>query len=674
MEHESFENDEVASVLNQNFIPIKIDREERPDIDRIYMNYVQATTGSGGWPLNVFVTPSLEPVFGGTYWPGPQSHTRQLGLEEQLDFLGILDKLSKVWREQEAKCRLDSAMILEQLRSFAAEGTLGSKSKLGDGEANLDLDLLDDSYQHLAKTFDTRFSGFGEAPKFPTPAKLNFLLRLRNFPQPVIDIVGQDEVNTAQFMALATLRAMDRGGIHDHIGHGFARYSVTEDWSLPHFEKMLYDNAQLLHCYLDAFFSMDKPDAELLGVVYDLAKYLIQTRIAAPNGGFYSSEDADSYYRKGDDEKREGAYYVWTQREIEQLLDENSAEVMCEFFGVLPDGNVEPERDVHDEFINQNVLKISKTPAQLAHQFGVDEKEIVKIIKESKVKLRAHREKERVQPNLDDKIVCCWNGIAIGALARTGAALSKVDAEFSKVCFDAAIKAAEFIRREMYDEDRKALKRVWREGPGDTDGFADDYAFMIDGLIELYETTFDDRWLKWADELQGMFPSCHSPLCSSETNKPQQHKTVSSTTIKAAVSSQPPSPTLTPSSASKTEWTALSHPPMVSRHRISSASLPFSKTQNTKISPKVHSWLSRRRLCSTHGCLALLCLVLWLRIWALRGLFVSVVSNLTQRRTATLPKCPSAKVHRLTRNKAPSEARRPRQEDLSKSESRLRRL
>ena len=527
MEHESFENDEVASVLNQNFIPIKIDREERPDIDRIYMNYVQATTGSGGWPLNVFVTPTLEPVFGGTYWPGPQSHTRQLGLEEQVDFLGILDKLSKVWREQEAKCRLDSAMILEQLRSFAAEGTLGSKAKLGDGEANLDLDLLDDSYQHLVKTFDTRFSGFGEAPKFPTPAKLNFLLRLRNFPQPVIDIVGQDEVNTAQFMALATLRAMDRGGIHDHIGHGFARYSVTEDWSLPHFEKMLYDNAQLLHCYLDAFFSMDTPDAELLGVVYDLAKYLTQTRIAAPNGGFYSSEDADSYYRKGDDEKREGAYYVWTQREIEQLLDENSAEVLCEFFGVLPDGNVEPERDVHDEFINQNVLKISKTPAHLAHQFGVDEKEIVKIIKESKEKLRAHREKERVQPNLDDKIVCCWNGIAIGALARTGAALSKVDAEFSKVCFDAAIKAAEFIRREMYDAGRKTLKRVWREGPGDTDGFADDYAFMIDGLIELYETTFDDSWLKWADELQGMFPSCHfhfvpSPLM--EINKPSNTK------------------------------------------------------------------------------------------------------------------------------------------------------
>lgn len=517
MEHESFENDEVAAVLNSNFIPIKIDREERPDIDRIYMNFVQATTGSGGWPLNVFVTPTLEPVFGGTYWPGPQSHTRQLDLEEQVDFLGILRKLATVWREQEARCRLDSANILEQLRSFAAEGTLGSKSKLGGGEPNLDLDLLDDSYQHLVKTFDTRFSGFGEAPKFPTPAKLNFLLRLRNFPQPVVDIVGQDEVNTAQFMALSTLRAMDRGGIHDHIGHGFARYSVTEDWSLPHFEKMLYDNAQLLHVYLDAFFGMGKPDAELLGVIYDLAKYLTQTRIAAPNGGFYSSEDADSYYRKGDEEKREGAYYVWTQKELEQIFDEDSCEILCEFFGVLPDGNVEPEHDVHDELINQNVLKITKTPAQLAHQFGVDEKEIVKIIKEGKQKLREHREKERVHPNLDDKIVCAWNGIAIGALARTGAALSKVDEHFSKVCFDAATKAAEFIKREMYDESTKTLRRVWREGPGDTAGFADDYAFLIDGLIDLYETTFDDSWLKWADELQGKLSSS-LPLRYSNTD------------------------------------------------------------------------------------------------------------------------------------------------------------
>ncbi len=503
MEKESFENDEVASILNREFIPIKIDREERPDIDRIYLNFVQATSGSGGWPLNVFVTPTLEPLFGGTYWPGPQSHTRQRPLEEQVNFLDILNKLAKVWKEQEGRCRQDSKVILEQLKSFAAEGTLNSKSKLGEGETTLDLDLLDEACRHLASTFDTTFSGFGDSQKFPTPARLIFLLRLRNFPQPVIDIVGQQECDSAQFMALRTLRAIDRGGIHDHVGHGFARYSVTRDWGLPHFEKMLYDNAQLLHTYLDAFFGLEGPDAELLGVVYDLAKYLTQTRVAAPNGGFFSSEDADSYYRKGDDEKREGAYYVWTRRELDTILGKSSGEIIAEFFGVLSDGNVEKEHDVHDEFINQNVLKILKTPAALAQQFGVSEKDIVSIVKDSKAKLREHREAERVPPDLDDKIVCAWNGIAIGALARTGATLSSVDPAFSMSCSEAAIKAAEFIKKEMYNEQSKTLKRVWREGPGDTEGFTDDYAFLISGLIDLYESTFDDMWLKWADELQG---------------------------------------------------------------------------------------------------------------------------------------------------------------------------
>lgn len=507
MEKESFENDDVAAILNRDFIPIKIDREERPDIDRIYMNFVQATTGSGGWPLNVFVTPNLEPVFGGTYWHGPTSNTPQLSLEDHVDFVGILKKLATVWKEQETRCRQDSAQILQQLKEFAAEGTLGSSSsRLGGGETGLDLELLDEAYQHLVSTFDTTNSGFGSAPKFPTPTKLAFCLRLPNFPQPVIDIVGADETKSAQLMALSTLRAMARGGIHDHIGHGFSRYSVTADWSLPHFEKMLYDNAQLLHVYLDAFLGLDKPDAELLGVVYDLATYLTSPPIAAPNGGFYSSQDADSYYRKEDTEKREGADYVWTRREFEQLLGQHAAEISGAFFGVSSHGNVAPEHDVHDEFINQNVLRISSTPSQLASQFGISEKEVVDIIKDSKRKLKTHREAERVPPNLDDKIVCSWNGIAIGALARTGAALADVDVSTAKTCLDSAIKAANFIKREMYDSSSATLKRVWREGPGDTDAFADDYAFLIEGLIDLYEATFDDAWLKWADELQGMIP------------------------------------------------------------------------------------------------------------------------------------------------------------------------
>lgn len=504
MEKESFENDEVAAILNKDFIPIKIDREERPGIDRIYMNFVQATTGSGGWPLNVFVTPALEPVFGGTYWHGPHSNTPQLELEDHVDFLGILGKLSQAWREQESRCRLDSAQILQQLKDFAAEGTLGGAPKTGDGPAEgLDLDVIDEAYQHLMSTFDTTNSGFGAAPKFPTPSKLSFLLRLPHFPQPVLDVVGADEVNSAQLMALSTLRAMARGGIHDHIGHGFSRYSVTADWSLPHFEKMLYDNAQLLHVYLDAFLGLPTPDPELLGVVYDLAAYLTSPPIARPGGGFYSSQDADSFYHKGDKETREGAYYVWTARELETLLPAPAYDIVAAFFGVSPDGNVAPSHDVHDEFINQNVLRIAATPAQLAAQFGIAESEVVETIKAAKRTLLAHRESERVAPDLDDKIVCAWNGIAIGALARAGSALREVDADMSRRCLDAAIGAARFVRREMFDEGAKTLRRVWREGPGETAAFADDYAFLVEGLVELYEATFEDEWVRWADELQG---------------------------------------------------------------------------------------------------------------------------------------------------------------------------
>jgi uncharacterized protein YyaL (SSP411 family) len=508
MERESFENDEVAAILNSEFIPVKIDREERPDIDRIYMNFVQATTGSGGWPLNVFITPDLNPVFGGTYWPGPHSNTPQLPLEEQVDFLSILTKLSTVWTEQEDRCRQDSAQILQQLKDFASEGTFGER--LGEGDDGLDIELVDEAYQHFVSTFDSANGGFGGAPKFPTPTKLSFLLKINQFPEAVKDIVGEQESNTAEFMAIHTLRKMARGGIHDHIGHGFARYSVTGDWSLPHFEKMLYDNAQLLHVYLDAFLASSDP--EMLGVIYDIASYLTEDALAAPSGGFYSSEDADSFYRKGDTEKREGAFYVWTRKEIETVLaDRAAAQVCCAFWNVSSHGNVAHENDAHDEFINQNVLSIVKTPKQLAAQFGMSEEEVTKIIKSSKIKLLAHREQSRPRPNLDDKIVTAWNGIAIGGLARTAATISTFDPERSQKYLAAAERAAAFVRKNLYSESDKTLKRVYREGPGDAMGFPDDYAFLIEGLTDLYESTFNEEYLEWADNLQSMVTSPFTP-------------------------------------------------------------------------------------------------------------------------------------------------------------------
>lgn len=233
MERESFENPEVAALLNSSFIPIKIDREERPDVDRIYMNYVQATTGSGGWPLNVFITPDLEPIFGGTYWPGPGSTT---AMGDHIGFVGILKKIRDVWQNQRQRC-LDSAKdITTQLREFAQDGNI---SRQEDAEVDgLDLELLEEAYEHFALKYDHQFAGFGGAPKFPTPANLSFLLKLSSYPSAVTDVVGAKECTKAKDMVLATLSAMNKGGIHDQIGNGFARYSVTRDWSLPHFEKM----------------------------------------------------------------------------------------------------------------------------------------------------------------------------------------------------------------------------------------------------------------------------------------------------------------------------------------------------------------------------------------------------------------------------------------------------
>lgn len=237
MERESFENEHIARILNNNFIPIKIDREERPDIDRIYMNYVQAKTGRGGWPMSVFITPDLQPVYGGTYWPGPDSPSVTGGAHP--GFLGILERIRSVWENQRESCLTQAKSVTEQLKEFAEEGSLSSARVSFDGGREApELELLEDAFEHYEHKFDTAHGGFGSAPKFPTPSNLAFLLLLDQFPQTVRDVVGPSECTVAKSMAVETLRGMVRGGIHDQIGHGFARYSVTADWSLPHFEKM----------------------------------------------------------------------------------------------------------------------------------------------------------------------------------------------------------------------------------------------------------------------------------------------------------------------------------------------------------------------------------------------------------------------------------------------------
>jgi uncharacterized protein YyaL (SSP411 family) len=534
MQHESFSSPDVADILNASFIPIKVDRESRPDIDEIYMNYVTATTGSGGWPLNVFLTPDLQPVFGGTYWPGPgASPSRRrpstAGSDEvSLTFLDILQKMEEVWKTQRERCIESAADITRQLLEFAQEGThthsqVAVKGGPGEPPEPLELDLIDDALDHFVSRFDTVHGGFSPAsptaPKFPTPPNLAFLLRIGasitttstrfGFPSPVPPILGNQSCSNAATMALHTLMTISRSGLRDHLGHGFHRYSVTADWNLPHFEKMLYDNALLLGCYCDAWALARDP--EILGTIYSLVEYFTapDSGIANPEGAWFSSEDADSHpsHSVGSSEEleKEGAFYVWTLKEIQSLFgNETHATVLARHFGVKSNGNVAPEHDVADELLNQNVLHIAATPSVLAKELGLSETEIVQVIKDGRKKMAAYREKSRPRPAVDTKIVAAWNGLAISALVRANNTLADVDVERSTRCKEAAIKAADFVRRELYNETTGRLKRVYsKEGRKEDDvGFVDDYAYMSLAAHAIYDLTFDETYLDWADRLQ----------------------------------------------------------------------------------------------------------------------------------------------------------------------------
>jgi len=491
MAHESFDDPRIAQLLNEHFIPVKIDREERPDIDKQYMDFQQATSGGGGWPLNVFVTPELEPTFGGTYWPGPKSERAQMG---GMNFEQILLRVAQMWKEQEARMRASGKQATAQLREFAQEGSLGGDSKTDEGGNGLEFDVIGDAYAHYKNRFDSKYGGFGAMPKFPTPVHLRALLRFGSHVQLVRDIVGDEEIAHARHMSLKTLECMAKGGIKDQVGHGFARYSVTRDWSLPHFEKMLYDNAQLLPLYLDAYL-ITKSEL-FLDMVHDIATYLTTEPMASPLGGINASEDADSLPTAMEHHKREGAYYVFTMDEFNSVLGEREAALCAKHWNAKPDGNVERKYDHQGELIGQNTLCVVREPAELAKDFDMSEEVVKRILQDGRQKLLEYREKNRPRPSLDDKIVTAWNGLALGGLARAGAALSMPT--YTK----AAQKAVECIQQHLFDPSTNTLKRVYREGPGATPGFADDYAFLISGLLDLYESTFDDQYLEFAEKLQ----------------------------------------------------------------------------------------------------------------------------------------------------------------------------
>lgn len=506
MARESFEDPRIADLLNTNFIPIKIDREERPDIDRVYMDFLQVTTGGGGWPLNVFVTPQLEPIYGGTYWPGPNSERASRGGTFDL----VLERMNHAWQEQEGRCRENASQIVAQLKQFAQEGTLSAKSTRtktfafnNTKEEDLpELELLEDAYQQYESRFDEKCGGFGPAPKFPTPTHLGYLLRLGQWNATVSDVIGAAEVKNAQDMACLTLQKMALGGINDQLDKGFARYSVTRDWSLPHFEKMLYDNAQLLPLYLDAWL-LTKTDL-FLDTAISIANYLISPPILNAVGAFNASEDADSAPSMGSIGHKEGAFYTWEANVFRAAIgDERIAGIAAAYWNVQEEGNVSHTHDPQGELRAANTLCVAISTADIAKKFQINEDDARAAIEVARSRLLAHRQKHRPRPHLDDKIVVSWNGLAIGGLARLAGAISDtVHAPQAARYLGAAQGAAAFIRRELYDESSHALRRVYREGPGPVPGFADDYAHLIAGLIDLYEVTFDDSCLSWAVDLQ----------------------------------------------------------------------------------------------------------------------------------------------------------------------------
>lgn len=432
MEKESFENEDVAKVMNEHYVNIKVDREERPDIDRVYMLFVMATTGSGGWPMSVFLTPELRPVTGGTYFP-PQDKWGRPG------FKSILLSLAKKWRENPDKFVEASSNILDALQKISK---VQDASTAVPGEAT-----WTKCVRRYMSSFEPDFGGFGTAPKFPQASIFNFLFhyyaRDKNDP----------EGKKCLEMCLYTLTKIAKGGIHDHVSSGFARYSVDNDWHVPHFEKMLYDQAQLLVAYSDAYLATK--DEFFADVVRDIVKY-INRDLRHESGGYYSAEDADSYPFEGAAHKKEGAFCVWEYNELKSLLEEKQLgslsylDIFCDYFSVEESGNISPDSDPHDELTNKNVLIIYGSKEETMSKFGITLEQFNQVINECIAILYEARLK-RPRPHLDSKMLCSWNGLAIAGLAQAGQGLGE------KSFVEDAIKTAQFIKEYLYDPNTKTL-------------------------------------------------------------------------------------------------------------------------------------------------------------------------------------------------------------------------
>ena len=467
MERESFSDPTIAEIMNRHFVSIKVDREERPDVDRIYMAFVQATTGSGGWPMSVFLTPDRKPFYGGTYFPPDDHHGRP-------GFRNVLMTIAETWEKQRGKIAESADRLTEAL-----EGQVNPSV----GEpADLKEPVLENTYQRFQAAYDPAHGGFGSAPKFPRPVVFNFLLRY----------YARTGKRDALEMTLHTLRAMANGGIHDQIGGGFHRYSTGEVWHVPHFEKMLYDQAQLAIGFDEAYQITRVPSFS--AIARDINEYVLRD-MRDKQGGFYSAEDADSLFEQGKPEHGEGAFYVWEAKQIEEILGKDLAAVFNYHYGVEPSGNVPPQKDPQSEFKGKNILHVRHTLAETAKHFGKPERQVKELLATGRRKLFAART-TRPRPGLDDKVLTSWNGLMISALARSAQTLDEPR------YLEAATAAAKFLENNLYNPGTGALQRRYRDGHVAVDGFLEDYAFLIQGLLDLYEASFDVRWLRWAIRLQ----------------------------------------------------------------------------------------------------------------------------------------------------------------------------
>ena len=449
MERESFEDREVADYLNQHFVSVKVDREERPDIDHVYMTACQVLGNQGGWPLTILMTQDQKPFFAGTYFP-KQTMWGRIGL---LDLLGQVQ--AKWLAERDTLVKVGD-LVTKQLQ-------LSSRSS---APAIAPQDMAEQCYQSLLGTFDRQYGGFGKAPKFPTPHNIIFLLRYWKR-------TGHKE---ALAMAEKTLQAMYRGGIYDHVGFGFARYSTDQYWLAPHFEKMLYDNALLAIAFLQAYRATD--NEFYARVARDIFTYILRD-MTHPEGGFYSAEDADS-------EGVEGKFYVWTPAEVKEVLGADKGELFNQVYGITPEGNFE----------GQSIPNLLPgLPEERAAALGLAPEKLADVLAECRQMLFEYREK-RVHPHKDDKILTAWNGLMIAALAQGAAVLT------DSSLLAAAQQAESFIRGKMFRADGRLLAR-YRAGEAAFEGYLDDYAFLILGLLELYLATSKPAYLERALDLTG---------------------------------------------------------------------------------------------------------------------------------------------------------------------------